>query len=704
MHVEAAFSESSVNEKTIAPATVPRRTVIVVMDDPESESEHQRPSRRRGRPPGAKGRTISAGRQLSSEDFSFLRARVQGIAPAIAARQYLPEMDAGQQGRYETELKERLRLAASNHELSAELEDLVGTAFGPLVAPSSNDQLQAVLNHSKPTLEEFAQQFPEDMYSEAELIEEYENFDWGPEPSSLSPTSDTPRAEIRPIDRVDALLSLQQRLLRAIEPTDPLHLWFDPAIATALAVHRVRSVKELAVWIRKAGASWYKGVEGVGRARAKRITAWLASNDEFTGLAKHPALCDPLLADHTEGNRLAPLEELEWPVHLLGEAGEFRGPSSNTLHATNDREAVFGWIGALTEKSPATQTAYRRAIERLVLWSLLERGKPISSLSSQDVMDFKNFLRNPPPYWCETSILMKSSAAWRPLRGRLGDQSIELTMSAVNKKFKDWRSSDYLGADAAALVGTSSRRDMKMDVMRSFSDQDLEVIGTTLNQMADTPQKRRLRAILLLLQTAGLRRFEACSPLCWKSVHALRDGNRLTGQYAITIKGKGNRERVLPIQLNTIEALNAHYQDRMALIAKGKLSYYSGMTKEETPLLSILDERLAMRSSGTEGDAPHNAARGTNQDGGISPGRLYALLKEFFLKADANSDGSGTFIRASTHWLRHTYAHQVLLASGNDLTVVQQLLGHADISTSAIYAKADMAKRLEAVQGIKPAV
>ena len=67
-------------------------------------------------------------------------------------------------------------------------------------------------------------------------------------------------------------------------------------------------------------------------------------------------------------------------------------------------------------------------------------------------------------------------------------------------------------------------------------------------------------------------------------------------------------------------------------------------------------------------------------------------------------DSSADFKKASAHWLRHTFAHQSLQASGKDLAVVQQLLGHADISTTGIYIKADMSSRVSAVLGVEAAV
>src|SRR5690606_41309343 len=63
-------------------------------------------------------------------------------------------------------------------------------------------------------------------------------------------------------------------------------------------------------------------------------------------------------------------------LHLLGDDGLFRSHRPNTLKAHTDREAVQAWFATLAEKSAATQDSYRRAVERLILWALVERQTP----------------------------------------------------------------------------------------------------------------------------------------------------------------------------------------------------------------------------------------------------------------------------------------------------------------------------------------
>ncbi len=94
----------------------------------------------------------------------------------------------------------------------------------------------------------------------------------------------------------------------------------------------------------------------------------------------------------------APVTQATWPSHLRGEQGAFRSQSPNTLQAHDDLDAVQAWFKLIQRRSSATQAGYRRAIERLVMWAVHEKNTALSSLSSMDLLEFRDLLAKPPEH------------------------------------------------------------------------------------------------------------------------------------------------------------------------------------------------------------------------------------------------------------------------------------------------------------------
>jgi integrase/recombinase XerD len=155
---------------------------------------------------------------------------------------------------------------------------------------------------------------------------------------------------------------------------------------------------------------------------------------------------------------------------------------------------------------------------------------------------------------------------------------------------------------------------------------------------------RRDRAMLELLYGSGLRVSEVVAlPLA----AAPRPGQR-----TLAIRGKGGRERLAPLSLRAIAAIEAHLETRPALVPK------SGPARE-----------TAQRAL-----FPSPRAR----DGRLTRRRVQQIVEDAATRA-------GLDPRAiSPHVLRHAFATH-LVDGGADLRVVQKLLGHADIATTQIY-------------------
>jgi integrase/recombinase XerD len=163
---------------------------------------------------------------------------------------------------------------------------------------------------------------------------------------------------------------------------------------------------------------------------------------------------------------------------------------------------------------------------------------------------------------------------------------------------------------------------------------------------------QRLQCLLELLAATGLRVSE---------LMALKLRAVLVDDGILTIKGKGGRERLVPVSARAKSIVAAYVR---ALRAQG----------EQEP----------------EWLFPSHGAKGqlTRQHFAVE---LKALAREAGLDAD----------KVSPHVLRHVFASE-LLAHGADLRAVQQMLGHADISTTQIYTHVQNERLVEAVEKFHP--
>jgi integrase/recombinase XerD len=155
--------------------------------------------------------------------------------------------------------------------------------------------------------------------------------------------------------------------------------------------------------------------------------------------------------------------------------------------------------------------------------------------------------------------------------------------------------------------------------------------------MLPESERVRLAAILEVLYAAGLR----VSELAALPLSALaRDGRFLT------VRGKGNKERLVPLSAPARAALDAWRTVRQKLLPEGQTSRFMFPSRGKT--------------------------------GHITPARIAQLLKDLAPQAGINPR------RLSPHVLRHAFASH-LVDHGADLRSVQQMLGHADIATTQIY-------------------
>ena len=123
-----------------------------------------------------------------------------------------------------------------------------------------------------------------------------------------------------------------------------------------------------------------------------------------------------------------------------------------------------------------------------------------------------------------------------------------------------------------------------------------------------------------------------------------RDGRLLT------VRGKGGKERLVPLTDPAVAAMGAYGPVRAAFMPKGRAARAAS--------------RFLFPSRG--------------RDGHLTRARFAQMLKDVAVEAGLDA------ARVSPHVLRHSFASH-LLAHGADLRSLQLLLGHADIATTQIY-------------------
>jgi integrase/recombinase XerC len=214
---------------------------------------------------------------------------------------------------------------------------------------------------------------------------------------------------------------------------------------------------------------------------------------------------------------------------------------------------------------------------------------------------------------------------------------------------------DRMDADPTALVG-SPRRARTLPAHLGTADMDKLLIAPD----ASTPAGRRDRAILELFYASGLRLSELCDI-------DLEDVN--LGRRTVRVRGKGGKERMVPFNGATASAIKAMLADREAIEASGsKLT--TGRGRRRDPLfLNLRGGRLTTRSVDR---IVRQSARTASIPQGISP-----------------------------HALRHTFATH-LLRAGADLRAIQELLGHAQLSTTQRYTHLDVGRLMDVYRQSHP--
>jgi integrase/recombinase XerD len=308
-------------------------------------------------------------------------------------------------------------------------------------------------------------------------------------------------------------------------------------------------------------------------------------------------------------------------------------------------------------KSSAPNSVDARLVGRFLEMMSAERGAAANSLAAygRDLQSYLEFLSS-------TDVALKA-ACTDDVRGFLADAEYHglarttaaRRLSAV-KQFHLFLQSEGLASENPAAIVEGPRAAKPLPKMLNDAEM-IALLAAAEDRVGKAEGKAlfkalRLQCLLELLAATGLR----VSELVGLSYRAA-----LTDDAFLTIKGKGGRERIVP------------FSDR----ARGFLKTYVKALKAETDS----EPKWLFPSHGAGGML-------TRQHFGLE---LKSLAREAGLDAAT----------VSPHVLRHVFASD-LLAHGADLRAVQQMLGHADISTTQIYTHVQAERLKEVVEKFHP--
>lgn len=296
------------------------------------------------------------------------------------------------------------------------------------------------------------------------------------------------------------------------------------------------------------------------------------------------------------------------------------------LHALIDRYSTF--LRVEQNVSPHTLRNYRSDL--LQFWAFVEqstahRAAPLVAVGQVDHHLIHAFLSTLHRHHKKSSIARK--------------------LSAIKSFFRLLVREGVIERDPTVHI-SSPKTDQPLPTYLAIDDMFRLLDAPPL----DTPAGLRDRAILEVLYSCGLRVSELVG-LSWGEID--------TNLEVVRVKGKGNKERIVPIGRKALEALQRY--------------------RERLPELIVPRRRGTLSASLLLPSSPVFL----NCRGGRLTPRSVARLVAGYARA------CGLALKTSPHALRHTFATH-LLDAGADLRAIQELLGHASLSTTQKYTHVNL--------------
>ena len=298
-------------------------------------------------------------------------------------------------------------------------------------------------------------------------------------------------------------------------------------------------------------------------------------------------------------------------------------------------------------------------IERYVKYLQYERNASPHTIRNyrSDLLQFRDYLAE----GRATAVVDVSSVDALRIRGFLSillerqakKSSIARKLSAVRAFFKFLKREGVLAENPSTLVSTPKQdktlpRIMTEEEMNAFLDAVAEATKT------GEPAMRRDRALLEMLYASGLR----VSELVGLDLRSVNFGDGM-----VLVRGKGRKERIVPFGSKAKQAIEDYLPVRQRILRERKKS------GQQALFLNVWGERLTTRS-------------------------VDRLVKKYVRHY-------GPAVKVSPHSLRHAFASH-LLTEGADLRAIQEMLGHASLSTTQKYTQVSIKQLIEVYDKTHP--
>ena len=287
----------------------------------------------------------------------------------------------------------------------------------------------------------------------------------------------------------------------------------------------------------------------------------------------------------------------------------------------------------------------RDAIESFILYLATERGLSDNyQLSTRrSLEEFTTWLASGPKVTAPKAVTLHHISDYLAFRkkGGLAAASIKLIVVAVKILFRFLHARHRIERDPAETLPLPR---VERYLPETLNEEQIERLLESVS--VEQPLGTRDRAIIELLYSSGLRISELTNA---RLEHLQLD------EHLIRVTGKGNKTRIVPVGAKARAAIELYL-------------------RKERPL-------MVKRRTGSE---LFLSIRG----GKLTTTRCWQIVRQ-------RARLAGLEANVYPHLLRHSFATH-LLTNGADLRIIQEMLGHADISTTQIYTHVDQG-RLKAV-------